>query len=223
MVRAVAEQIKENIVLDYYEEHMTVREIAAKQRVSIGLVSKVLQLYGMYGSVINPFASGRGWQAILDEGDILYIEAILEANPGLYLDEIQAKLQSVREIDVSVATISRTLTRLELTRKTTTRAAAQRDEELREVWEVNMAEYTDPELFVFLDESGVDQSTAKRTQGRSRLGTRCVRRATFVRGERVSVLPALSCDGIIAAEIFEGTVNRDKFLTFLREQLVSEM
>ena len=61
-----------------------------------------------------------------------------------------------------------------------------------------MAEYTDPDLFVFLDESAVDQSTAERLFGRSTIGTRCVRRASFVRGIRHSIIPALSCNGIIA-------------------------
>ena len=72
-----------------------------------------------------------------------------------------------------------------------------------------MAQYTDPELFIFLDESAVDQSTAERMYGCSTIGTRCVRRASFVRGIRHSVLPALSCDGIIAMDIFAGSVTKD--------------
>jgi len=37
-----------------------------------------------------------------------------------------------------------------------------------------MAEYTDPEVFVFLDESAVDEATAEQRWGRSLLGTCCV-------------------------------------------------
>ncbi|KZP10971.1 hypothetical protein FIBSPDRAFT_757369, partial [Athelia psychrophila] len=96
-------------------------------------------------------------RAILGEDNETYIQSILKANPGLYLGEIQDKLASVHEVDACVATISCALTHLELTRKTATRAAAQCDEELRALWEVRMAEFTNPELFVFLDESGVDQ------------------------------------------------------------------
>ncbi|KZP18180.1 hypothetical protein FIBSPDRAFT_683360, partial [Athelia psychrophila] len=36
---------------------------------------------------------------------------------------------------------------------------------------------------------------------------------------RYSVLPALSLDGIIAMDIFPGSVNRERYLHFLREQL----
>ncbi|KAF8835084.1 hypothetical protein BDN67DRAFT_913651 [Paxillus ammoniavirescens] len=40
----------------------------------------------------------------------------------------------------------------------------------------------------------------------------------FLRGQRYSVLPALSVDGIIALDIFEGSVNKDHFLPFIRNQ-----
>ena len=92
---------------------------------------------------------------------------ILDANPGLYLDEIQDKLATVRNLHVSIATVTCALQKLDLTHKSTTRAAAQRDEELRTLWEAQMAEYTDPDLFVFLDESVVDQSTAEHLFGQS--------------------------------------------------------
>ncbi|KAG2742536.1 hypothetical protein P692DRAFT_201679263, partial [Suillus brevipes Sb2] len=37
---------------------------------------------------------------------------------------------------------------------------------------------------------------------------------------RHSILPALSSDGIIAMDIFVGSVNKERFLDFLREQLL---
>jgi len=33
-------------------------------------------------------------------------------------------------------------------------------------------------------------------------------------------LPALTCEGMIALDIFEGSVNKERFLTFLNEQVV---
>jgi hypothetical protein len=38
---------------------------------------------------------------------------------------------------------------------------------------------------------------------------------------RYSVLPALTTQGIIALDIFEGSVTKDRFLAFIREQVVS--
>ncbi|KAA1475514.1 hypothetical protein DENSPDRAFT_745536, partial [Dentipellis sp. KUC8613] len=40
---------------------------------------------------------------------------------------------------------------------------------------------------------------------------------------RYSVLPALSCDGIVALDIFEGAVTKDKFIQFIREELAPQL
>ncbi|KAI0713719.1 hypothetical protein C8Q76DRAFT_578143, partial [Earliella scabrosa] len=39
---------------------------------------------------------------------------------------------------------------------------------------------------------------------------------------RYSILPALSTDGIIALDILEGSVNKERFLEFLNDQLYSD-
>ncbi|KAJ7114390.1 hypothetical protein C8R44DRAFT_587349, partial [Mycena epipterygia] len=36
---------------------------------------------------------------------------------------------------------------------------------------------------------------------------------------RYSVLPALTTEGIVALDIFEGSVNKERFLGFLRDQV----
>ncbi|KIK81926.1 hypothetical protein PAXRUDRAFT_154919, partial [Paxillus rubicundulus Ve08.2h10] len=38
-----------------------------------------------------------------------------------------------------------------------------------------------------------------------------------------SVLPALSIDGIIALDIFEGSVNKDRFLAFIWNQVAPKL
>ena len=150
MGRAISKDLKRRIVLMYVTNGLTMEVIAERLRVSIGLVSKVVHLDRLYGQVTNPFSHRTGRPPFLENDDHLFISTILNANPGLYLDEIQDKLAAVRNVQVSIATIAHVLHQLDLTRKTTTRAAAQRDEELRTLWEADMAQYTDPELFVFL-------------------------------------------------------------------------
>jgi hypothetical protein len=69
--------------------------------------------------VKSPIFSRRsGRKSGLHRDDLLYIEAILDANPSLYLDEIQDTLMSVRSVNVSIPTIARALQHLDLTRKT---------------------------------------------------------------------------------------------------------
>ncbi|KAG2153840.1 hypothetical protein DEU56DRAFT_726321 [Suillus clintonianus] len=46
---------------------------------------------------------------------------------------------------------------------------------------------------------------------------------SFVCGQKFSVLPALSVDSVIALDIFEGAVNKEKFIGFLREQVAPKL
>ena len=199
------------------------REISGLARCSLGVVHKVIQNYREFGEVNNPFARAaqcEGRPRYLTNKDISFIGAVIRANPSIYLDELQQKLSVVCNINISLASLSRALRRLNLTQKKITKAAAERDEELRAVWEIMMAQYSDPELFVAIDESAVDSRTCQRTQGWSQMGSRCVRRMSFHRGVRYSILPALTVDGIIALEIVEGSITKERFLNFLREQVV---
>lgn len=172
-------------------------------------------MYRDFGQVNNPFASRKGCPRKLDQGDLTYITSVLDANPSV--DELQEKLLMSCDVEMSIVTLSRTLRRMAVTNKKVSKMAMERNEVLRATWQ---AAYGDipKEYFVWLDESGVDNRTNQRGDGWSLLGTACVRRMTFVRGQRFSVLPALSVDGMIALDIFEGAVDKEKFLTFLREQ-----
>ena len=158
----LSKDLKERIVKWYYEDQDTMAQIASQARCSIGTVSNVLRVYREYGDVKDPFRQYTGRPSKLSEADLKFLDAIVVANPSLYLDEIQQRLHDVREVDVSIATLARALAALDLTRKEVSKAASERDEELRTLWEVTMAEYNDPQVFVALDESAVDRHTGQR-------------------------------------------------------------
>ena len=86
--------------------------------------------------------------------------------------------------------------------------------------EIETAQSVDPDCFVFIDESHFDQKTGQRRHGWASVGLPLVERSTFLKGVSYSLLPTLSTDGIIALDIFEGSVNKEKFMTFLRGQVV---
>jgi transposase len=223
MTRAISEDLKKRIVDWYIIDGRTMEEIRDLSRCSIGLVYNTIQTYREYGQVTNPFhrrSSGRPLD--ITDDNRKFIESILSANPSLYLDEIQQRLWDVCGVETSIATISWTLHRMNLTRKQVAKEAAERNDQLRAIWEGMMAEYTDPDVFVAIDESAIDDKTGHRQMGWSRLGVPCVRRMTFLRGVRYSILPALTTDGIIALEVVEGSITKERFLTFLQEQFVSE-
>ena len=115
---------------------------------------------------------------------------------------------------------SQLLARYKLMWKHLQRVASEHDEELWGIWEADMAQYEDLDVFIALDESAVDDQTIQWRISRSMVGSPCVWRAAFLMGTWYSVLPALTTEGIIALDIFEGSVTKDCFLTFIQEQVV---
>jgi len=152
--------------------------------------------------------------------DINFLLGLLDANPTLYLDEIQEHLYNAHGVEVSLPTLSHTLQRTAVSHKKISKAAAERNKLLHATWQAAYADIP-MEHFVWLDESSVDDHTNQWMQGWTGIGRACVRRDTFLRGQRYSVLPALTVDGIIALDIFEGSVTKERFLNFFEEQIVN--
>ena len=73
---------------------------------------------------------------------------------------------------------------------------------------------------MFVDEAARNKKTSARTRGWSLVGQRCVQRRCFGRGQRFSILPILTLDGIITYDIILGSVTSKRFLQFLRELVV---
>lgn len=213
------QQLRERIVSWRINDKKTAPEISALANCSEATVYEVLRLHRVFGQISNPYRQQRGRPRLMDQGDMNYVYSILEANPSLYVDEIQQSLFQARNVDVSIATICRALKRLAVSHKKVAREALERDEMVRAAW---LADYGDlqPDSCLWLDESSVDDRTNQRRNGWALLGRACVRRETFIRGRRFSVLPALSVDGIVALDIFEGSVTKDRFISFLKHQIV---
>jgi transposase len=154
--KELALEIKEPIVFWYNNADITMQGIVNRAKCSVGVVSKVLQNWQEHGEVTDHFQCRRsGCPRALDGDDLRYIESVLEADPTLYLDKIQQKLADVRDKFVSISFIHHGLDYFGKTRKKLSKAALERNETLRTLWENCMAQYTDSELFVFLNESGV--------------------------------------------------------------------
>lgn len=124
-----------------------------------------------------------------------------------------------REREVSIATIWRALRNERISNKRVAREALQRDEYQRALYTAEIGRFKREDI-IFLDESSVDARTAQRRSGWSEIGRACTRRLTHVRGKNYSVLPVLSINGIEAIEIYDGPIDRERFLQFLYVSLV---
>ncbi|KAJ6622610.1 hypothetical protein B0H10DRAFT_2214249 [Mycena sp. CBHHK59/15] len=159
MPAEISSGLKDRIVKWCFEDDYTVQQITNLAGVSLGLISNTIALHRQYGQVTNPFCNRFGRPRILNDGDLAYLAEILR---------------------VSISVIGQALVEMDLSRKKLKKTATERDEQLRTVWEAEMAQYTDPDVFVALDESAVDNKTVQRSHGQSITGTPCIQRATFI-------------------------------------------
>jgi hypothetical protein len=169
----------------------------------------------------NPHAHKSGRRRRLSQGDIKYIVGLLNCRHSLYLDEIQERLRNERGTAVSISTLMRTLCRLRYSHKVASVRALERNDLLRSAFMNKIADIvTNPEMLMFVDEAARNKRTSGRPKGWSLVGKRCVQRRFFGRGQRFSILPILTLDGIITYDVIPGSVTSGRFVQFLRELVV---
>jgi transposase len=139
MPAAIPTAIRELIITWHEEDDLGAQDIADRARISKSTVYKVLDLYYRFGQVTNPNVQHCGVKRLLNADDLAYLFALLEAKPSIFLDELRYHLAAFREVDVSLATLSRTLTRLCVTHKKVSKQAYERSEELRALYTARVA------------------------------------------------------------------------------------
>ncbi|KAJ8470028.1 hypothetical protein ONZ45_g16695 [Pleurotus djamor] len=206
---------KNRIPILFFEQHFLVKQIC-----EILGVSKTLAYSTLCKSKLRARTSDQGSPMgrprLLNTSHTNTIQALIELQHTIYLDEIQDKLAEIHGIHASIPTISRVIRRLNFTRKTTSARALERNELNRSIYMNRIAGLaSDLDMLMFVDEAARNRRTSARTQGWARRGARCVQRRFFVRGQRYSILPILTLDGIITYDIIHGSVTSERFLKFL--------
>jgi len=193
---------------------MSTAKIAASLDLPRRVVQRTLKIWREVGDVMRDPRRVRD-AIIMTPHEVTYLLTLIERTPDIYLDELVEELQRQHNISVSVATMSRTLKLLGLTNKRLSKHAEERCEETRRAFQFAISDEP-PERLVFVDECAVNILTTYRLNGWSMKGRRSNKRALFGRGNRYSVLPALSLEGIIYATIKQGSFDGEAFITFLR-------
>ena len=108
------------------------------------------------------YYAGRrnGPEKLLGEFEQLILLRLLFAYPGIYLHELQDKLNTYGVI-TSVPSICRTLRQMGLTRQKMHHIALQQSDYLRAKFMAEISTY-DPTMLVWLDETGCDNQNALR-------------------------------------------------------------
>ncbi|KDR67239.1 hypothetical protein GALMADRAFT_23095, partial [Galerina marginata CBS 339.88] len=79
------------------------------------------------------------------------------------------------------------------------------------------------EEFVFVDEMSKNDHDTARRYGRALSGERADFVDNFVRGDRYSMVAAITIDGYIATRVIPGSFNADEFRDYITEQVLPEM
>jgi len=220
MAPLVSDEMHARIIVWHDEQHLSAQEITGLVGCSVWTVYSILSYHHDYNTLRDPLTRGlHGTNHSLNMGDMNFILSLIDAQPKIYLDEIQDELLNRQDIFVSISTLSRTLHQLSMTRKDIASEAIERNELLCATWQAVYADIL-ADYCVWLDEASVDDRTNQHTMGWAEMGRACICHAAFVHGQWFSVLPALTCEGMIALDIFEGSVNKEHFLTFLNKQVV---
>ncbi|KIK02605.1 hypothetical protein K443DRAFT_38828, partial [Laccaria amethystina LaAM-08-1] len=79
---------------------------------------------------------------------------------------------------------------------------------------------SDPAMCMFIDEAARNNKNPSCKMGWSLKGLRAAQRQCFVHGQRFSILPVLTLDGIVAYDIYPGSITSELFAKFLREHII---
>ena len=137
----------------------------------------------------------------------------------MFLDEIQRELYDVTGTVVHVSTICRTVHRLGMTRQKLRYVALQQSMDQRIMFMADISMF-EPEMIVWLDETGSDHRNSVRAYGYGLRGLTPVTHKLNIWGKRISAIGIMSMCGIEDAYIYEGSVNGEVFEHFVRTTLL---
>ncbi|KAJ7189358.1 hypothetical protein GGX14DRAFT_326455, partial [Mycena pura] len=138
-------------------------DIAIDLNMPLRVVQRVQQTWAEIGEVCRD-RRHKGRPPLLSTQNTKFMLALIDQTPDIYLDEIQEYLYIQHDVDVSLATISRTLHRLGYGSKKLSKPAAERCADARR--DFIMAIGNEPvDRIVCADESAVNILTSYRRNG----------------------------------------------------------
>jgi transposase len=180
----------------------------------------MLKLWRETGDVVLHNYGPPGRPHVLTLDDVNYLLQLVNHRPDWFLDELPVLLSDNRFISIHYTSIYRELFHAGISCKKLKKIAKGRNENKWADFIRRMAQYEHEELR-FLDETSKDERTLGRSNGRSLMGTRAVKKQVFVCGHRLSGLGLLTIDGMIAISVIEGSFTTASFKTFIEGDVVS--
>jgi transposase len=215
-MRPLSNDLRQRILAAVDNREGSRRQIAARFRVDVSTITRLLQLRRETGS-LEPRPHGGGTQPTLDQQGLDRLRELVEQTPDATLEQLRQGLG----LSGSIMLIWRGLKALGFTRKKKTLHAAERDtpeveQERREFREE--VESIEPKRLVFVDETGLTTAMTP-GYGRAPKGER-VEASAPASWESVTVIAAMGLDGVCAPLAFPGGTNAPTFQSDVEQVLV---
>lgn len=208
------------MVYQRYVLAIPVKTISSNLCVDQSTVRRTLRLFDSTGTVDKKAYSCTSRKKMSTTDQLHLLELVIE-NPGMYLTEMKKELHA-RGTDVDESTICRFLKESKFSRKKMRLVAIQQSEELRARYLAEVVLYN-PNMLVFVDETGSNRKDAMRKFGYSLRGQRCVAKKLLVRGQRVSAIAALSIDRVLDVKFVNGSISGEIFSQFIELNLLPHL
>ena len=161
-------------------------------------IHRTIALFNATGDVKKTEYSRKGQshhlQKLTDIDHHLIMEAVID-RPGICLHEMQEYLRQQTWTEISLSSMCNFLHRQEFTRQKMTRVAIQRSDELRAKFRENISLFSDPRMFVFIDEAGSDRRDSLRKVGHSLRGKPAKALKLYCQGKHITAIAAMSVQG----------------------------
>ena len=220
--RRISSDLKE-CALTLWDRGWDYEDISDALLVSVASLYRWRNNFENFGSVTRPPSAPKGRARIITRAVLTAVHTLYASESDLYLDELVLWLAMEHDIIISTSALCQNLKSAGLTRKILHKIALERDEELREQWkemQVSAAFLPDGSQFVCLDKTSKNELTYARKYGQAYSGERAELKDVFIRGDRYSLVAALTIEGYIATHVVPGSLNSMDFLEFVQEQVV---
>jgi len=115
-MKAYSLDFREKIIDIYFTERMSIRKLARRFGVAKSFIENLLKRLRETGDIL-PKPHGGGPQPKLNEEQLQFVRALVEADNDATLDELRERLAAETLISISRSTMGRIVQRLKLTRK----------------------------------------------------------------------------------------------------------
>lgn len=219
---AYSEDLRWCIVYQKEGMGLSYTEVAKNLSVDLSTVKRVVKLFNNTGNVTKKRYDKSNLPRKVTKVVQFCILQLVIQYPGIKLGEIKSEVSYLLQIELDESTICRFLQSQGLTRQKMQIVAKQRDEYERAMFATEMSVY-DPDMLIFLDETGCDRRNVLRRRAYSFRGKPAVSHKLLVRGRHLNAIAFMSSSGIIDCHIEDGPVDSDQFYLCVQRYLLPHL